>query len=97
MSSGDIELNPGPRQLFKNCPSCHQNLHIKQLNCNCGYALRKNNKGRLPPSRATKHLSKMETTAHLVKTDTANNCEAECPLVPNEIFISDTLYPVRVM
>jgi len=88
MCSGDIELNPGPRQLFKNFPSCHQKVHIKH---NCGYTLCKNNKGRLPPSRAAKHLSKMETTAQLVKTDTANTCEAEYPLVHNETFISDTL------
>ena len=51
MCSGDVELNPGP--MFKNCPNCHEKVHIKQRYCECGYALRKSNRGTVPPSRAT--------------------------------------------
>jgi len=41
LQAGDVESNPGPKNVFRTCPNCGENMHVKTKLCKCGYVLNK--------------------------------------------------------
>ena len=51
--SGDVEMNPGPTKL---CPNCNVSVHIRTVNCMCGYSFTKCKSKNVIAQRESKRL-----------------------------------------